>query len=257
MSKGRLFKMVLVVAALGAILAASSAQAIRIRAGDLVIIADGGFRPVALPKNKNAPITLYGGGRLETVSGALPPIIETLTIEYDRHGSVVTKGLPVCRQGQLEATIVKQARRVCGDAIVGRGSGSAMVAFPESKPFKVSSPITLFNGPRKGGDPTVLAHAYTTVPVPTTFIVPVRIERINKGVYGYRTEARIPRIAGGYGIPVSGQLTVGKKWSHKGKRYSFVNARCATGTLQARGLFGFKDGTVLRGSFAKRCRVRR
>ena len=257
MAKGRLIKTIVVLAALGALLAVSSAQAIRIRAGDLVVIGDGGFRPTALPKKRNAPITLYGGGRIETISGALPPIIETITLEYDRHGSVVTKGLPVCRQGQLEATIVSQARRVCGDSIVGRGSGSAMVAFPEQRPFKVSSPITLFNGPPKGRNPSVLAHAYTTVPVPTTFIVPIVIEKINKGVYGYRTEARIPRIAGGYGIPISGKLTVGKKWTHRGKRYSFINARCATGVLQARGIFGFKDGTLLRGTFAKRCTVRR
>jgi hypothetical protein len=256
MTKRRTAKAILLLAALGALLAVGSAQAIRIRAGDLVIIADGGFRPVTLPKNENAPITLYGGGRLETVSGDLPPIIRTITIEYDRHGSVITKGLPVCTQGRLEATIVAQARRACGGAIVGKGKGSAMVAFPEQRPFKVSSPITLFNGPKKRGQPTVLAHAYTTVPVPTTFIVPVVIEKINKGVFGYRTEAKIPRIAGGYGIPVSGELTIGKKWTHKGKRLSYINARCATGVLQARGLFGFKDGTVLRGSFAKRCKVR-
>lgn len=257
MTMRRLVKIAAIVAALGAVAFATSAHAIRIRAGDLVVIGDGGFKPVKLPKNRNAPIKIYGGGRIETVSGSLPPIIESITLEYDRHGAVVTKGLPVCRQGQLEATIVAQARRVCGDAIVGRGSGSALVAFPEQRPFKVSSPITLFNGPRKRGRPTVLAHAYTTVPVPTTFIVPIVIEKINKGVYGYRTEARIPRIAGGYGIPISGNLTVGKKWTFKGKRYSYVNARCATGTLQARGIFGFKDGTRLRGTFAKRCKVRR
>lgn len=253
---GSKLRTIAILAVLATVLAAGSAEAIRIRAGDLLVIGDGGFRPQALPKHRNAPISIYGGGRIETVSGGLPPILETITFEWDRHGEVQTKGLPVCRQGKLEATLVAQARRVCGGSIVGKGRGAAIVAFPESRPFKVESPITLFNGPRKRGNPTVIAHAYTTVPVPTTFIVPVEIQRINKGVFGYRTEARIPRIAGGYGIPQSGKLTVGKRWTFKGKRYSFVNARCATGSLRAQGLFGFKDGTLLRGNFAKRCKVR-
>ena len=30
------------------------------------------------------------------------------------------------------------------------------------------------------------------------------IEKIHKGVYGYRTKARIPKIANGAGIPISG-----------------------------------------------------
>ena len=41
-------------------------------------------------------------------------------------------------------------------------------------------------------------------PGPTTFIVPIVIERIHDGVYGYRTKAKIPKIAGGYGHPISG-----------------------------------------------------
>ena len=96
------------------------------------------------------------------------------------------------------------ARRACPGAIVGKGSGTAIVKFPEQAPIPASSPITIFNGPKKHGNPTVLAHAFTTVPVATTFIVPVEIEKIHKGIYGYRTKARIPKIAGGDGVPISG-----------------------------------------------------
>jgi hypothetical protein len=234
----------------------ASAAAIRLQAGDLIVQAEGGFAPKKLPKTHNAPVTLHGGGSLSTVSGGLPPILQTLTLEYDRHGSVITTGLPVCHAPQLQSTTVVAARRICGGAIVGEGRGKALVAFPEQAPFPVSSPITLFNGPRLHGDQTVIAHAYTTVPVPTTFIVPIVIERIHKGVYGYRTSARIPRIAGGYGIPISGFLRIGRKWTYRGKRYSYINARCETGRLQARGQFTFNDGTFLQGSFLKRCQVR-
>lgn len=240
---------------------AATASAVRdvdrveVRAGDLLLVGRGGFRPEALPKHRDAPITLYGGGKISTVSGELPPILERLTLEFDRHGSVDTTGLAVCTAGKLQATDVPAARRACPDAIVGKGAGSAIVAFPEQKPFRVSSPITLFNGPKVHGDDTVLAHAYTTVPVATTFIVPVVIERIHKGVYGYRTEARIPKIAGGYAHPVSGHLRIARKWTFKGKVHSYVNARCETGHLQARGEFSFNDGTILSGTFFRPCKA--
>lgn len=241
--------------ALAAFVAGSSAKVIRV--GNIILTAEGGFTPTKLPKHENAPITISGSGSIKTASGELPPVLEDLNIEFDRHGSVVTTGLATCRKGQLEATTSKQARASCPKAIVGEGSGSAIVVFPESKPIHVSSPITLFNAPPKGGQPTVLAHAYTTVPVPTTFVIPIVIEKIHKGVYGYRTRAKIPRIANGYGIPIQGSLKIVKKWTYKGKHYSYVNARCETGHLQARVEASFKDKSFLSGVFIKPCQVRK
>ena len=197
------------------------------------------------------------GARSQPSRGAYPPILEDINIEFDRHGSVETTGLPVCTQSKLEARTVPEARKACPGAIVGEGFGHAIVAFPESRPINVNSPITLFNGPPKNGDPTVLAHAYTTYPVPVALIVPVVIEKIHKGVYGYRTKARLPKIAGGAGIPISGHLTINRKWTYKGQQHSFVNARCETGHLQARVEGTFTDGTYLSGVFIKPCQVRK
>jgi hypothetical protein len=238
------------------VFAVSSASARQLRAGELIIDAEGGFAPKALPRHEDAPITIHGGGKISTVSGALPPILETLSIEFDRHGSLQTAGLEVCTKAKLAATTVTQARHNCPNAIVGEGSGHAIVQFPESQPIPANSPITLFNGPRQGGDATVIAHAFTTVPVATTFIVPIVIERIHKGVYGYRTKARIPKIANGYGVPISGHLKIGRKWTYKGVQHSYINARCETGRLQARGEFTFSDGTYLSGTFIRPCKVR-
>ena len=248
--------LIVAIAALAVLALGSSADAIKLRAGDIIITAEGGFTPTKLPKHENAPITIHGGGSISTVSGGLPPILETIDIEYDRHGAVDTTGLPVCTEGQLEATTVAQARAKCHDAIVGEGSGTAIVKFEEQAPIPASSPITIFNGPKKNGNPTVLAHAYLSHPVVTTFIVPVVIEKIHKGLYGYRTKATIPKIAGGAGVPISGHLKIGKKWTYKGKQHSYISARCETGRLQARGQFRFKDGTFLAGTFLRPCTVR-
>jgi hypothetical protein len=238
--------------------ATASAFQVKVRAGNLILDAEGGFAPKALPKFKNAPITTHGGGKLSTVTGDLPPILDTFKLEFDRHGAVDTTGLAVCTKGKLIATDVPAARRACGDAIVGTGFGKAVVAFPEQGLIKVGSPITLFNGPKKGGDDTIIAHAHLDYPGPTTFIVPIVIEKINKGVYGYRVIVKIPKIAGGYGHPVSGKATVGRKWTYKGKKHSYINARCETGHFLVRGEFSFKEtDELLKAGFFLPCKVRK
>lgn len=245
---------VFVVAAATAVGAA--AVGLELRVGDIVVNAEGGFAPEALPRHENAPITVHGGGRISTVSGEDPPILETIELEFDRHGALDTTGLPVCTVAKLRATTVAQARRNCPGAIVGTGHGHAIVKLPESRPIAADSPITLFNGPPKGSNATVIAHAFTTVTGPTTFIIPIVVERIHNGVYGYRTKARIPKIANGYGIPISGSLKIGRTWSYKGVKHSYISARCETGHLQAHGKFSFSDGTALNGVFLRPCRVR-
>lgn len=236
------------------LLGAGSALALRLTLGNVVVVTDGGFTPTTLPRDHFAPIKLHGYGKISTSDGGMPPILEKLTLWFDKHGEVETRGLPVCTMGKLQATTPAVARRNCRGAIVGKGHGTALIAFPEQKPFTASSPITLFNGPPKHGNPTVLAHAYLGVPAPTTYIVPVEIQRVNDGRYGFKTEATIPRIAGGSGIPIYGTLKIGREWNYKGKRLSYANASCADGRLQGKGEFSFKDGTLLEGTIIKACK---
>jgi hypothetical protein len=235
--------------------AVKKVERVELRLGDLVIIGKGGFRPETLPKDRFAPIELYGGGKLSTVSGELPPILNEITFEFDKNGLVDTTGLPSCTRGKLVATDVPTARRACGDAIVGKGFGTAVVALPEQKPIPASTGITLFNGPKKGGNNTVFVHAHLDVPAPSTVLFQVVVEKINNGPYGYRAEANIPKLVNGFGHPISGRIAINRKWTYKGKKHSYANARCAKGRLQAKGRFGFEDGTVLSGTFLRPCKV--
>jgi hypothetical protein len=243
----------LVLASALALAVAGSAYALHLQAGNIVVDTDGGFSPTKLPKHGFAPIKLHGYGSISTADGSPPPILKTITIWFDKHGAVETRGLPVCSQAKLAATTTPQARKLCPGAIVGTGFGKAVVNFPEQGPIPASSAITIFNGPKKHGNPTVLAHAHLTVPGPTTFVVPIEIQKVHDGRYGFKTVAEIPKIAGGYGTPIYGRLTIGREWQYKGKTLSYANAGCPDGRLQAKGQFDFKDGTLLQGTLLKPC----
>jgi len=233
---------------------AATAGALRIEFGNIIVVTDGGFSPTTLPKHKFAPIKLHGYGKISTADGQPASPLEQIVLWFDKHGAVVTKGLPVCKASKLQATTTAQARKNCPNSIVGEGFGKAIVYFPEQAPIPASSPITIFNGPPKHGNPTVLAHAYLSVPAPTTYIVPIEIQKVHDGRYGFKTVAEIPKIAGGAGVPTYGRLTIGREWNYKGKRLSYANASCPDGRLQAKGQFRFRDGTFLQGTVFKVCK---
>ena len=90
----------------GAVLlvAAASAAAFVLHASNLVVTADGGFTPTTLPKHGFAPIKLHGFGNIATENGSPPPVLETVTIWFDKHGKVETRGLPTCTPQKLAAT---------------------------------------------------------------------------------------------------------------------------------------------------------
>ena len=84
------------------------------------------------------------------------------------------------------------------------------------------------------------------MPGPTTFVVPIEIQRVHQGRYGFKTVAKIPKIAGGAGDPALRPADVGREWKYKGKTLSFANAGCPDGRLQAKVQFRFKDDTFFR-----------
>lgn len=247
----------LIVIAAVALVGAGAAEALKLRIGNIIITGDGGFTPRTLPKHKNAPIKLYGHAKFSTVDGTRPSPLREIVLEYDKHGAVETRGLPKCSMRKLVATTTRVARKLCGGSIVGKGFGTGLVELPEQQGIKVSSPLTLFNGPVKHGNPTVLGHAHIDYPGPTTYVILIEIQKIRNGRYGFRTVAKFPRIVNDYGSPISGHLTIGRTWKYKGKRLSYANAHCADGRLQAKAQFSFKDGSFVQGTVFKTCKVRK
>lgn len=243
---------VLALAALLAGTATSAAEEAEVRVGTLVVRADGGFQPNVLPRHRRVPIRFQGYAKIRTTDGSAPPALQHVRLEFDRDGKLNTAGLPTCLPGQLEATTAAVARQRCRGAIVGTGQAGAVVSLLGGARLRLRSPLTLFNGPRVGGDPTIVGHAQTSFPVFQSVVVVARIER-RSGLFGYRTSFDIPAIAGGAGALTDVKGRLGRRFSFRGSKRSYVTARCSDGILQTQGYLGFADGTVLSGSLFKPC----
>lgn len=237
------------------VLFAGAANAALVRVGNLVLTADGGFTPRSLPRNVYVPIDFTGEANLKAVDGTAPPPLQQLVLNFDRDGRLSTAGLPVCQPVTLEEATPQEARNRCHSAIVGTGHASALISDQGVPPFVVSSPVTFFNGPPLGGNPTVIMHARTTVPAVQNFVITIPIEK-RRGLYRYRATIDLPPIAGGHGSLIHLDAAIGKRYRAGGKERSYVSARCGDGIFRTRGRFSFADGTVIEGSVEKACTVR-
>jgi hypothetical protein len=216
------------------------------RVGNLILTDNGGISPTKLPKHKQVPVTANLSASVVTADRSHLPAAREVVIDVDKNIHVNAKGLPICKGSQLEARDTEAARRICGNAIVGTGSGLVEIAFPEQKPIMVPSPLTLFNGGVKGGTTTIFVHAFITVPVPAAIVTTVKITSIHQGPYGIHTIAKIPVIAGGAGSVTKFNLSVRRKFTYKGKKESFLTASCPTGHYLTKGRVLFEDNTLIK-----------
>jgi hypothetical protein len=230
----------------------TSALGQTVRAGNLIVTIEGAITPKKLPRKTPAPITLTVSGSLKTADASHPPVLETLHLEFDRHGQLNTKGLASCKPRQLQSTLTATAEQVCKDAMVGTGRAEAEIALPEQAPFDASGKLLIFNGPPKGSKQVLVLHVYAHVPAPTTFVTTAVIAK-TKGKYGTTADVAIPKIVAGQGSLIAFNATLKKSWTYKGQKQSLLLATCPTGHLYAHGDFAFADGEELSGDVVRSC----
>lgn len=231
-------------AAAAAVATSATAYAVTAEIGPVWVSATATVKQRELPRpgHGNSPIDLTSVTRVGTRDGSTPPTLKTLVFLLDKNGRVDTKGLPTCPLARLKGTTPRQARKRCAGALVGRGTATVRVTMPGRAPFAFTSPLSFFNGPKQGGAPTLIAHGYETVPAKKTVLVPIRIERISAGRYGYRAKVELPEFAGGYGAPLLAEATIGATRMRGGKRVGYIEAHCAGGRLQVSGSARFTNG---------------
>jgi hypothetical protein len=211
------------------------------------IKVNAAFQPRDLPVKSFAPVKFSGFLDVSKPGGGQPPALEQIVLDFDRDGRLDVAGLPTCAPESVAQASVEEARRICKGAIVGSGEIEALVALPFSGNLvPTSSPLTLFNGPRLAGKPTVIVHAQTTVPATQTYAFTVPIEK-RPGEFRYRVTANIPPLAGGYGALTKISVTIGRRYSAGGKQRSYVAGRCSDHILRSHGAFTFANGLTIEG----------
>jgi len=233
--------------ALGALVALSvagiamAAQDTVIRAGNLVVTVDGssGVSPKALSKSTYTPVKFTAAGSVRTTDGSQPPPIKEVLLEA-KNAAVDVKGYPTCSSSALQARDTKAVEKACPDSIIGKGTTTVSVAFPEQTPIPAKSPLLVFNGGTSGGTTTFYIHAYLTQPITTAIVTTVKIKKAGTGL---KTVTSVPKIANGAGSVTDFSLTIDKKFNYKGKQHSVLSAKCIGGKIQAHVTAVFYDSS--------------
>jgi hypothetical protein len=244
------------------LLGAGLAQAELSQDGNVRISFSGDFSPHALPRDRLAPVTIDVKGAIGTTDGTHPPPVRRIEIAINRHGRLSTQGLPACSGPRLQSTSTATALRRCRPALVGRGNFGANVEFAGTDPVLATGTMLAFYG-RSNGKQALLLHLYATTPVRATFVLPLIISSKGGQLFGTVLSAKIPTLAGGLGSVTQIELRIGRDYTYRGQRRSFVSASCpapagfpgAVFSL-ARGSFYFAGGKKIDTTLTRDCRVR-
>ncbi|HVO53619.1 MAG TPA: hypothetical protein VMT37_04315 [Solirubrobacterales bacterium] len=240
----------------------SAAAGEQVRRGNLEVTFNAGFNPQALPRSRPGAVTVTVEAGIGTTDGSRPPALRSFELQLNSHGRIDAHGLPVCRSSELQSVPTEAALARCRGALVGHGSFRAEVESSESK-VPASGRILVFNG-RRHGHPLLLLHLYGTVPVRASFVLPLAIQHRGKHELGTLLAANVPLLASGLGSITSMKMTIGRTFSYRGRRHSYLGASCAAPKGWnvvpffpfARGVFDFVDGMRLQKTLERSCRVR-
>jgi hypothetical protein len=247
---------------------AASALGVGLAQGEVVQKANlrlhftAGFAPQALPREREAPVSVRVGGSIDTATGARPPAVRRISFAVNRYGHVFTRGLPACTAARLEGTSPEQAREACPGAQVGGGYFLAAVDPAGGHPFTARGNVIAFNG-RRGGKPALLLHVYAPTPAKITVVLTFSITHPPSGRFGTVFTTRIPKVASDLGYVTKMALRFDRTFRYRGRTRGYFSARCAAPRgfnaaifTFARGRFYFDDGQQLTTPLTRSCRVR-
>jgi DNA-binding beta-propeller fold protein YncE len=236
-------------------------QAVVIQRSGIKVSFEGKLAPKKLPRHGSAPVRVAVGAKIAAAEGKDPPQLRTISIAINRYGRFDPSGLPICTERDIQPATNQNALKACRGSLVGVGSFSAKVLLSQQSPFPAEGKMYAFNG-RLHGRAAILAHVYGTNPVPTSFTFPFEL-RPSKGTYGTVLRAKLPQATGDSGYITGLSMNLGRNFSFKGKRHSYLTASCpapkgfskAVFPLAHAGFF-FKGGRRLGSTLVRSCGVR-
>ncbi len=250
----------LAVAALLIALGSGLAMGERSRKGDLIIALNGEISPLALPRERPAPIAIHLEGGLREVGGGLLPRVTRIELGLPAQGVLSTRGLPTCSQRRLRDAKPPEALAACREALIGRGRLGAQIRVPHQEPFTISARMLAFNG-RQGGRRLVILHGYAANP-PTVVVLPFHLSR-QPGRFGLVLTANLPRSLGPWPRFADFEMTLGRRWSYRGTPRSYLSASCPIPRRNTAGFFSLArmsltiaDGRRISTGIARSCRAR-
>ena len=89
-------------ALLAALALASLAQAGLSQKGSLQVSFGGEIIPSALPRTATAPVQVQMSGSIKTTDKSVPPRLERISLQINRHGTLSSKGLSACPLAKIE-----------------------------------------------------------------------------------------------------------------------------------------------------------
>ena len=252
--------LVAVAALLAVVLLASIAHGERVQRGNLIVTLDGAFSPLALPRERPAPVAVELDAGLETSDGSVLPRVTRVELGIPGQGVITTRGLPTCSPRRLRDTTHRKALEACRPALIGRGRMLAQVKLPHQKPFAVRARLLAFNG-RVDGRRAVVVHGVSAEP-PTSVVLPFLI-RLRPGRFGTVLVAHLPRTLGPWPRFARFEFDLFRRYTHEGRRLSYLSATCPIPKRFTAGFFSFAkatftlvDGRRVSTGIARSCRAR-
>jgi hypothetical protein len=237
-----------------------AAQAELNRKGDLIVSFQGEIKPSELPRTKPAPVSVRVAGNVKTTKGLRLPQLRKISVAINRSGRLFDKGLPTCQVERIQPATEEVARQRCADSIVGFGHVTLVVRLPSQADYISRNNMLAFNGPREGGKKLILAQVYSKNP-PGAIILTFTVSR-RGGAYGNVIETTLPEYAENWAYLTQFDLTLGRTYTYRGEKRSYVSASCAApanfpGALFpfAKATYEFATGEVVTTKIMRHCKV--
>jgi hypothetical protein len=204
--------------------AAALAHADVIQRGNARVTFDGKLSPRKLPRSGVAPVRVAVSAKIEPRPGKTAPQLRRINIAINRHGHLNTKGLPICPLDEIQPSTTQDALSKCRSSLVGTGVFSAKLLVSGAAPFPSEGKIYAFNSVLHGR-PAILAHVYGTSPAPVSYTIPFEVRK-TKGTFGLLLSAAFPEVNSHAGYVSGLSLDLGRSFSYRGKRQSYLSAGC-------------------------------